>query len=141
MRTLGNIRLIAELYKQEVVSEKILHACIQQMLGDGKSDPAEDDVEVTHTVCLSNCSMKFRPVFGPQTVGKASAGFTISPMCAQAMCEMLTVVGKKLEEVTKDKKRLDGYFAILEKWAKNKVRRQPGLAGCLSQYITCASSY
>ncbi|EIE25379.1 hypothetical protein COCSUDRAFT_46693 [Coccomyxa subellipsoidea C-169] len=83
MRTLGNIRLIAELYKQEVVSEKILHACIQQMLGDGKSDPAEDDVE--------------------------------------AMCEMLTVVGKKLEEVTKDKKRLDGYFAILEKWAKNKA--------------------
>lgn len=46
MRTLGNIRLIAELYKQDVVSEKILHACIQQMLGDGKSDPSEDDVEV-----------------------------------------------------------------------------------------------
>ncbi len=46
MRTLGNIRLIAELYKQEVVSEKILHACIQSMLGDGKSDPVEDDVEV-----------------------------------------------------------------------------------------------
>lgn len=40
----------------------------------------------------------------------------------QAMCEMLTVVGKKLEEVTKDKKRLDGYFAILEKWSKSKVR-------------------
>lgn len=37
------------------------------------------------------------------------------------MCEMLTVVGKKLEEVTKDKKRLDGYFAILEKWSKSKV--------------------
>ena len=40
----------------------------------------------------------------------------------QAMCEMLTVVGKKLEEVTKDKKRLDGYFAILEKWSKSKAR-------------------
>ena len=49
MRTLGNIRLIAELYKQDVVSEKILHACIQQMLGDGKSDPIEDDVEVSCT--------------------------------------------------------------------------------------------
>ncbi|BDA41688.1 Eukaryotic translation initiation factor isoform 4G-1 [Coccomyxa sp. Obi] len=83
MRTLGNIRLIAELYKQDVVSEKILHACIQQMLGDGKSDPVEDDVE--------------------------------------AMCEMLTIVGKKLEEVTKDKKRLDGYFVILDKWSKNKA--------------------
>ena len=50
MRTLGNIRLIAELYKQDVVSEKILHACIQQMLGDGKSDPVEDDVEVSGTI-------------------------------------------------------------------------------------------
>lgn len=38
------------------------------------------------------------------------------------MCEMLTIVGKKLEEVTKDKKRLDGYFVILDKWSKNKVR-------------------
>ena len=37
------------------------------------------------------------------------------------MCEMLTIVGKKLEEVTKDKKRLDGYFVILDKWSKNKV--------------------
>ena len=45
-RTLGNIRLIAQLYKQDVVSEKILHACIQEMLGDGKSEPFEEDVEV-----------------------------------------------------------------------------------------------
>ena len=41
---------------------------------------------------------------------------------AQAMCEMLSIVGKKLEEVTKDKKRLEGYFVILEKWAKSKAR-------------------
>ncbi len=46
LRTMGNIRLIAELYKQEVVPEKILHACIQEMLGDGKSEPIEDNVEV-----------------------------------------------------------------------------------------------
>lgn len=46
LRTLGNIRLISELYKQDVVSEKILHACIQEMLGDGKSEPFEEDVEV-----------------------------------------------------------------------------------------------
>ena len=46
LRTLGNIRLIAELYKQDVVREKILHACIEEMLGDGKSEPFEEDVEV-----------------------------------------------------------------------------------------------
>jgi hypothetical protein len=45
-RTLGNIRLISHLYKSEVVNEKILHYCIQDMLGDGKSDPVEDNVEV-----------------------------------------------------------------------------------------------
>ena len=39
----------------------------------------------------------------------------------QAMCEMLSIVGKKLEENTKDKRRLEGYFVILEKWSKSKV--------------------
>jgi hypothetical protein len=37
------------------------------------------------------------------------------------MCEMLTIVGKKLEENTKDKRRLEGYFVILDKWSKSKV--------------------
>jgi len=46
MRTMGNIRLIAELFKQDVVNEKILAVCIQEMLGDGKGEPHEDDVEV-----------------------------------------------------------------------------------------------
>lgn len=55
----------------------------------------------------------------------------------QAMCEMLTIVGKKLEEVTKDKKRLEGYFAILEKWSKSKARCLPSLLSPLE--ITVAS--
>ncbi len=46
MRTMGNIRLIAELFKQDVVNEKILAVCIQELLGDGKGEPHEDDVEV-----------------------------------------------------------------------------------------------
>ena len=37
------------------------------------------------------------------------------------MCEMLSIMGKKLEENTKDKKRLEGYFVILERWSKSKV--------------------
>lgn len=57
---------------------------------------------------------------------------------AQAMCEMLTIVGKKLEEVTKDKKRLDGYFAILEKWGKIKVDCLP-CQHAVSILCRCAS--
>ena len=46
MRTLGNIRLIAELFKKSVVSEKIVQVCIQDLMGDAKSEPSEDNVEV-----------------------------------------------------------------------------------------------
>ncbi len=40
---------------------------------------------------------------------------------AQAMCEMLTIVGKRLEEAAKNKARLEGYFAVLERWAKSRA--------------------
>lgn len=43
---------------------------------------------------------------------------------AQAMCEMLTIAGQKMDEAQKAEggknKRMDGYFVILEKWSKNK---------------------
>lgn len=46
MRTLGNIRLIAELFKKSVVPEKIVHMCIQDLTGDAKHEPSENNVEV-----------------------------------------------------------------------------------------------
>lgn len=45
MRTLGNIRLIAELFKKSVVPEKIVHMCIQDLTGDAKQEPSENNVE------------------------------------------------------------------------------------------------
>ncbi|KAG2324801.1 hypothetical protein Bca4012_039303 [Brassica carinata] len=44
-RRLGNIRLIGELYKKRMLTEKIMHACIQKLLGDDQEDPLEENIE------------------------------------------------------------------------------------------------
>ena len=49
MRTLGNIRLIAELFKKSVVPEKIVHMCVQDLIGDAKQEPIENNVEASRT--------------------------------------------------------------------------------------------
>ncbi|XP_027159778.1 eukaryotic translation initiation factor 4G [Coffea eugenioides] len=43
-RMLGNIRLIGELYKKRMLTERIMHECIQKLLGQYQN-PEEEDVE------------------------------------------------------------------------------------------------
>ncbi|XP_078155907.1 eukaryotic translation initiation factor 4G-like [Carex rostrata] len=48
-RMLGNIRLIGELYKKRMVTERIMHECIKRLLGPTQS-PDEDDTEALCTL-------------------------------------------------------------------------------------------
>ncbi|KAJ1439577.1 MIF4G-like, type 3 [Sesbania bispinosa] len=43
-RMLGNIRLIGELYKKKMLTERIMHECIKKLLGQYE-DPDEEDIE------------------------------------------------------------------------------------------------
>ncbi|XP_038971432.1 eukaryotic translation initiation factor 4G-like [Phoenix dactylifera] len=43
-RMLGNIRLIGELYKKRMLTEKIMHGCIKKLLGQYQN-PDEEDIE------------------------------------------------------------------------------------------------
>ncbi|KAG9157688.1 hypothetical protein Leryth_014179 [Lithospermum erythrorhizon] len=44
-RMLGNIRLIGELYKKRMLTERIMHECIKKLLGGSGQIPDEEDLE------------------------------------------------------------------------------------------------
>ncbi|KAL5197516.1 hypothetical protein ABZP36_001028 [Zizania latifolia] len=44
-RMLGNIRLIGELYKQRMLTDRIMHDCVKKLLGDYQNNPDEENIE------------------------------------------------------------------------------------------------
>jgi len=45
IRTMGNIKLIGELFKKKMIAEKILHACVTDLLGAPSNSPPEENIE------------------------------------------------------------------------------------------------
>ncbi|GAQ88382.1 eukaryotic translation initiation factor eIF-4G [Klebsormidium nitens] len=61
-RTMGNIKLIGELYKQKMIPEKIVHACLQQLLGDPKAEPVEENTEaLVHLLTTVGKQLEMKP--------------------------------------------------------------------------------
>ncbi|XP_076930560.1 eukaryotic translation initiation factor 4G-like [Bidens hawaiensis] len=45
-RMLGNIRLIGELYKKRILTERIMHECIKKLLGSNQKNPNPDEEDI-----------------------------------------------------------------------------------------------
>ena len=57
LRTMGNIKLIGELFKKKMVVEKILHSCVGELFGQAKSDPPEENVEAVVNLLTTGASL------------------------------------------------------------------------------------
>ena len=83
------------------------------------------DAHVLHDfsgrLCTPVCAM-WRLVEGPKGLSKgmphACSG---SVLVSQAVCEMVTIAGKALDETTREKRKTDSYFATLDRCALGRV--------------------
>lgn len=50
-RTLGNIRLIAELFNKGIVAEIIIIVCVEELIRNPKANSIEENVEVSQPAC------------------------------------------------------------------------------------------
>ena len=86
-RTLGCVRLIAELFNKGVVAEKIVHVCVRDLLA---------------------------------TPSGGAAGSDPPPDALEAVCEMLTLAGRKLDAPdAKSAAALEGYMATVARLASS----------------------
>ena len=86
-RTLGCVRLIAELFNKGVVAEKIVHVCVRDLLA---------------------------------TPSGGAAGSDPPPDALEAVCEMLTLAGRKLDAPdVKSAAALEGYMVTVARLASS----------------------
>ena len=104
LATLGNIRLIGELFKEKMIMERILHACITDLMGkDNKKDvPPEENLEA-----LCNLLMTGAPL--------PTACHTPPPRASPAgpWRESVSCVGS---EAKRRRRRSDDVFTAPESW-------------------------
>ncbi len=102
-RMLGNIQFIGQLYRFGMLTENIMHSCIQRLLQDDQN-PKLEDLE---------CLCKLLTTIGQQLerggMVKGQAGMTQAQAAARAK-----------EEAAKGRKLMDAYFARIQRLVDNK---------------------
>jgi translation initiation factor 4G len=102
-RMLGNIQFIGQLYRFGMLTENIMHSCIQRLLQDDQN-PKLEDLE---------CLCKLLTTVGQQLerggAVKGQAGMTQSQL-----------VARQKEEAAKGRKMMDAYFARIQRLVDNK---------------------
>jgi translation initiation factor 4G len=114
-RTLGTVRLIAELYRKEVVKEAIVLVCVRELLDAPNPQLAEQEKRQQQQQ-QQQAGAGGRP--GSAKGGGASSGPLPPPDDnIEAACEMVTIAGKNLS-ASESKKTRDALDAAIARLAK-----------------------